>query len=113
MRTLVVLKPHPYEGRARNTGDQYTATESDARLLVLAGNCRYGDEVCDLQAAVQQSVADSPEMQRVAESIDASVIAGAQTYQTRDLTASGQPSTPGATSPRRGRRSSAPAKASS
>ena len=58
MRTLVALKQHPYESRNRNPGDEYAATDSDARLLVLAGNARYKDEA-----------------------------PAGQTYETRDLTA--------------------------
>lgn len=67
MRTLVVLKTHPYEGRARQPGDEYPATESDARLLVLSGQARYKNE----PAAVSLEKTSSGERE--------------QTYQTRDL----------------------------
>lgn len=41
MKTLVVIKSHPYEGKNREVGAEYEATESDARLLVLSGQAAY------------------------------------------------------------------------
>jgi len=41
MPVLVVLKAHPYESKQRAVGTEYSATESDARLLVLSGQARY------------------------------------------------------------------------
>jgi len=41
MKTLIVIKAHPYEGKNREVGSEYEATESDAKLLVLIGQAKY------------------------------------------------------------------------
>ena len=41
MKTLIVIKAHPYEGKNREVGSEYEATESDAKLLVLIGQAEY------------------------------------------------------------------------
>ena len=41
MKTLVVIKAHPYEGKNRAVGSEYDATDSDAKLLVLSGQAEY------------------------------------------------------------------------
>lgn len=43
MRTLISLMSHPYESRTRNPGDEYEASDEDARMLVLAGRASYAD----------------------------------------------------------------------
>lgn len=44
MRTLIALHTHPYEGRRREAGSEYDATDSDAFVLVTIGQARYKDE---------------------------------------------------------------------
>lgn len=80
MRQVKAIKAHTYGNKFRKVGDTYTATDQDAKLMVLVKNSEYHTE--EVEAPVV--VAPKPKRPYVRRDLSAGKVGG---YNRKDLSA--------------------------